>query len=139
MKYPPPYTELTDSEMVIYNRLWKAIELTFEITEDVDNFIVTGAAQALNMSAEAMERIRQESNGEPIQRYENGTRQVSPDYTIARTRMMDAAKLLRDAGLTLSERMKNKPEVVEEKPDDIIEQLMKGVVIESKKDGKNIN
>jgi phage terminase small subunit len=109
-RIPKPYTELTPEERIIYRRIWKAVEKHVGVMEDVDNFIVTLAAQKLNEAAEAAQRIREseENEGLPIQRYPNGTAQVSPDYTIRKAATMDAAKLLRDAGLIPTERLKLK-------------------------------
>ena len=107
-RFPAPYTKLTKKERIIYTRLWKAVEKHIGTLEDVDNFIITMAAQKLHEAAEADERIKndEENEGLPIQRYPNGTAAVSPDYTIRKAAIMDAAKLLRDAGLIPTERQK---------------------------------
>lgn len=98
MKFPPPYTKLNRKERKIYDRIWKRVS-EFIGVDDIDNFVITSAAQQLNMAAEALERIKEENNGQPYQTYENGTRQVSPDYTVFKTMTGEAQKSLERAGL----------------------------------------
>jgi hypothetical protein len=96
-KFPPPYTKLTRTERTIYDRIWKRVSEYIGI-DDIDNFVITNAAQQLNMAAEALQRIKEDNDGLPYQTFENGTRQVSPDYTIFKTMTGEAQKSLERSG-----------------------------------------
>lgn len=115
-KYPPPYTKLNAEELKIYTRIWERVSDIIG-TDDVDNFIITMAAQKLHLAASAMDKIKKDEKGLPVQEFENGTRQVSPFYTIYKAQTMEAAQLLEKAGLTPKARKEHIKEVEETAPD----------------------
>ncbi len=122
-KYPQPYTELNEEEAKIYARLWESVK-SFIGIQDVDNFIITTVALKLNMAAEALGRIKNSESGQPIHQFENGTKQVSPDYTVFRTMSEEAAKLLEKAGLTPKARKDLLPDEEKTKPKDLMAELL---------------
>lgn len=97
-KYPPPFMPLNRSQRKYYDRIWSFVSENIGL-EDVDNFVITLAAQHLNMAAEALKRIDKDANGKPLQTFENGTRQVSPDYTIYKSMSDQAMKMLEKSGV----------------------------------------
>lgn len=76
--YPDPFKKLLSGELVIYKRLCDHLR-SADALHDADTFILTAAAINLNQMSEIIPELRQ--NG-AVQIFENGTRNVSPEYSI---------------------------------------------------------
>lgn len=76
--YPEPFEPLEYKEQIIYERLCDHL-INADALHDADTFVLTAAAINLNQMAAIIPELRQ--NG-AVQVFENGTRNVSPEYSI---------------------------------------------------------
>lgn len=77
-KYPTPFEPLEHKEEVIYRRLCDHL-MDADALHDADTFILTAAAVNLKQMGDIIPELR--VNG-AIQTFENGTRNVSPEYSV---------------------------------------------------------
>ena len=76
--YPKPFQELSGTEEVIYKRLCDHLRDADGLF-DADTFLLTAAAVNLGQMREIIPELRRMG---PVQEFENGTRNVSPEYSI---------------------------------------------------------
>lgn len=91
--YPEPSAKLNKDEQEIYNALCKHLDENGALME-ADAFLCTMFAQSMHKYLQAAYKCR--GNG-TIQVYKNGTRQVSPEYTVfkdERANLLKMGKLL---------------------------------------------
>jgi len=75
---PAPLEDLNNDERKIYARLCNHL-LGADALHDVDAYLITAAAVNLNQMRIAIAQLREQG---PIQEFDNGTRNVSPEYSI---------------------------------------------------------
>lgn len=76
--YPEPLQELDESERIIYNRLCDHLIGTNSLY-DADAFVLTMTAVNLDQIRQIIPELRKKKS---IQEFKNGTRNVSPEYSI---------------------------------------------------------
>ncbi len=129
-EYKVPYTKLTESETIIYERLYDDALIHLKAVTDSDSFILSCAAIKFNLAAEAKKSI--EENGTPLHTFESGIKQVSPEYTVLKTMAKEGCDLLDKAGLTPKARKDLKEEVEAKKHENKMAKLL-GMKTETKK------
>lgn len=76
--WPKPDIDLSDEEQVIYASLCRHLEAA-ESLFDADAHLLTQVAVNISMGVTAMKKLR---DAGPIQYFDNGTRNVSPEWSI---------------------------------------------------------
>jgi P27 family predicted phage terminase small subunit len=76
--YPDPLEDLEEKEMEIFRRLCDHLR-SVQSLFDADTFLLTAAAMNLAQMALILPQLREKGL---IQEFENGTRNVSPEYSI---------------------------------------------------------
>lgn len=94
-EYPSPVIPLSDSGIDFYNRICKHLHENGALL-DADAFVITYAAQAADLAATHWVMMQAEGT---IQVFQNGARQVSPEWAVYRNAVADFMKHSRALGL----------------------------------------
>lgn len=76
--YPKPFEDLSEKETVIFKRLCDHLR-DADALHDADTFLLSACAVNLGQMAQIIPELREKG---PVQIFENGTRNVSPEYSI---------------------------------------------------------
>lgn len=76
--YPDPGVEITESQMKIYQRICDHLQ-AYSALVDVDCYIIASMSVAIDTRNEAIKLMVAEGL---IQEFENGTRNISPEFSI---------------------------------------------------------
>ena len=98
MKSPEPYIKLDAWERKTYNRICGWLSDKGHL-EDVDNFIICNAVKSLSLAKNALIEMSEPDKG-AVQTFENGTRQVSPEWAVWKNSIKDFETCARHLGLS---------------------------------------
>ena len=92
---PEPTADLSADEMKMYTRLCKHLQ-SRDVLFDADAAILTAAAVAIVQNRKAIQALH---DAGPIQYFDNGTRNVSPEYSTFEKTTSLIARLSKSLGL----------------------------------------
>ena len=112
MTAPEPHDYLTEEGVVIFEEMGKFLD-GFNAVEDIDGYILSMAAHYLYL-------FNKHAKEDPVQTFTNGTRQVSPSFSIMKDAREGFLKLSSKIGMSNKDReLMMKFKVHKEEKDDL--------------------